>query len=84
MLKNMNTYESDERGEKTGGEIKRMVSLGFCGLAFTSFNERSFVLSASQDSSLPSAYSELAIASSFPLQIKDQSLNMLFSFSIRL
>lgn len=33
---------------------------------------------------LPSADRQLAIASSFPPQIKDQSLNMLFSFSIRL
>lgn len=33
---------------------------------------------------LPSAYSELAITSSFSLQIKDQSLNLLFSFSTTL
>lgn len=33
---------------------------------------------------LPSSHSELAITSSFPLQIKDQSLNTLSSFSTRL
>lgn len=51
MLKNMNTYQSDERGEKTGGEIKRTVSLDFCRLAFTFFHERSSMLLMSQDSS---------------------------------
>lgn len=83
MLKNMNTYQSDERGEETGEEIKRAGSLAFCRLAFT-FQWKRLCASYVPGLMLPSAYSELAITSSFSLQIKDQSLNLLFSFSTTL
>lgn len=69
--------------KKKNRKIKRRVILSFCRLAFTSLNKRSFVLIISR-THLAFSSSKLAIALLFPLQIKDQSLNIFSSFSIRL
>lgn len=83
MPKNRNTQQSDERrdkNEKGDPEKSDSVSAGqhlplSTKAALSLLYPRLILLSA---------YGKLATALAFPLQIKDQSSNIFFSFSIRL
>lgn len=68
----------DRRGDQENREF------GFLQASVYLFQWKRLCASYVPGLMLPSAYSELAITSSFPLQIKDQSLNRLFSFSTTL